>query len=150
MTRLGRKVLNSLYSRIRTESEAETQALGRRLAQDLPIPSVVLLQGSLGSGKTTLARGIAEGLGVVDPSSVSSPSFTLVNVYSGRCPIYHVDLYRLSGGRDLYSIGLDDFMGRDGVTVVEWAERLDFPVEAWVRVEIEDAGDDSRTISLYH
>ncbi len=150
MTRRDKKVANSPYSCIRTDSEAETQAVGRRLAQDLPIPSVVLLQGSLGSGKTTLTRGIAEGLGVVDLTAVTSPSFTVVNIYSGRCPIYHVDLYRLTGGRDLYSIGLDDFIGTDGVTVVEWGERLDFPVEAWVRVEIEDAGDDSRIISFYH
>ena len=137
------------FSQIRTESEAETQALGRELGRDLPIPSVVLLQGSLGSGKTTFTRGLAEGLGVSDPSLVSSPSFTLVNIYHGRCRIYHVDLYRLSGGRDLYSIGLDDFIGKDGVTVVEWGERLDFSVDAWVRVQIEDAGDDSRIISLY-
>ena len=85
---------------------------------------MVFLRGSLGTGKTTLTRGIAQGLGIKDPSLVNSPSFTLVNIYYGRCPIYHVDLYRLDGERDLYSIGLDDFLGKDGVTVVEWSERL--------------------------
>jgi tRNA threonylcarbamoyladenosine biosynthesis protein TsaE len=79
--------------------------------------------GDLGAGKTTLTRGIAQGLGLADTSLVNSPSFTLVNVYQGICPIYHVDLYRLEGARDLYSIGLDDFMGSEGVTIIEWSER---------------------------
>ena len=109
---------------------------------------MVLLRGSLGVGKTTLTRGIAEGLGFLDPAGVSSPSFTLVNVYPGRVPIYHVDLYRLTGRRDLRSVGLDDFIGRDGVTVVEWSERLPFSVEPAVIVELEDAGGDRRRIRV--
>lgn len=109
---------------------------------------MVLLRGPLGVGKTTLTRGIAEGLGLEDPLRVSSPSFALVNIYRGRCPIYHVDLYRLEGVRDLYTTGLDEFLGREGVTVVEWSERLAFPVESAVVVNIEDAGDDSRTFKI--
>jgi len=132
----------------RTSSPEETHQLGIQLGRSLPIPSVVLLRGPLGVGKTTLTRGIAEGLGIVDPQRVSSPSFALVNIYHGRCPIYHVDLYRLEGTRDLYSTGLDEFMGRDGVTVVEWSERLTFPVESAVTVDIEDAGDDTRSFMI--
>jgi tRNA threonylcarbamoyladenosine biosynthesis protein TsaE len=88
-------------------------------------------------------------LGVEDPGRVNSPSFTIVNIYHGTCPIYHVDLYRLEGRRDLHSIGLEDFLGREGVTVVEWSERLpDYADEATV-VEIEDAGGDQRILRVY-
>jgi len=105
-----------------------------------------LLRGTLGMGKTTLTRGIAEGLGLTDIGRVCSPSFTLVNIYQGRCPIYHVDLYRLSGARDLYSIGIDDFIGKDGVTIVEWSERLTELFPDAIEIEITDAGGDSRTL----
>lgn len=129
-------------------SPEETQRVGFQLAQTLPVPSVVLLRGALGTGKTTLARGIAAGLGLEDDSQVNSPSFTLVNIYHARCPVYHVDLYRLEGERDLYSIGLDDFFGKDGVTVVEWSERLLFPGESAVEVELKDAGGNTRIIRV--
>ena len=109
-----------------SKSPEETHKFGREFAKSLPIPGVVLLYGALGTGKTTLTRGIAQGLGLDDPSMVNSPSFTLVNIYQGFCPIYHVDLYRLRGERDLYLTGLDDFMGRDGITIVEWGERLGY------------------------
>jgi tRNA threonylcarbamoyladenosine biosynthesis protein TsaE len=112
----------------------------------LPVPGVVLLRGALGSGKTTLTRGIARGLGVQDPGAVCSPSFTLVNIYRGVCPVYHVDLYRLEGERDLYSIGLDDFLGREGVTVVEWSERLPYQVPGAAIVELQETGENTRMI----
>lgn len=131
-----------------TRSAEDTHRLGIQLGRSLPIPSVVLLRGPLGVGKTTLTRGIAEGLGLEDPRRVSSPSFALVNIYRGRCPIYHVDLYRLQGARDLYTTGLDEFLGRQGVTIVEWSERLTFPVESAVIVDIEDAGGDSRIFRI--
>jgi tRNA threonylcarbamoyladenosine biosynthesis protein TsaE len=131
-----------------TRSPAQTQLLGSRLAESIPIPGVIMLQGALGTGKTTLARGIAQGLGLDDHSLVSSPSFALVNIYNGRCRIYHVDLYRLSGNRDLYSTGIDDFLGVDGITIVEWGDRLLFPVEAALKVELTDGGDDSRILRI--
>lgn len=133
---------------VHSASPEETQRLGRQLGRSLSAPAVVLLCGSLGVGKTTMARGFAEGFGLEDPGAVHSPSFTIVNIYQGRCPIYHVDLYRLSGERDLASIGLEDFLGRDGVTLVEWGERLSSPIEASLVVEIEDAGEDSRIIRI--
>jgi tRNA threonylcarbamoyladenosine biosynthesis protein TsaE len=91
-------------------------------------------------------RGLAHGLGLQDPALVHSPSFTIVNIYQGRCPIYHVDLYRLTGRRDLSSIGLEDFLGQDGVTVIEWGERLRSYHDAAVVVELEDSGGDTRII----
>lgn len=139
---------NLRVAEVISKSPEETQRVGSELAGMLPIPGVVLLRGALGTGKTTLTRGIAEGLGVDDPSSVNSPSFTLINIYKGVCPIFHVDLYRLEGERDLYSIGLDDFIGKEGITVVEWSERLSFPASQAIEVELEDAGDDLRVLRI--
>jgi tRNA threonylcarbamoyladenosine biosynthesis protein TsaE len=133
---------------VRSGSPEQTQDLGRELAAALTVPGVVLLCGALGTGKTTLTRGLAEGLGIGDPASVHSPSFTIVNVYKGRCPIYHVDLYRLHGKRDLHSIGLEDFLGRDGITVVEWGEQLPYDGEVALLIEIEDAGGDARMLRI--
>lgn len=131
-----------------SRSPEETRSIGREIARSLPIPGVVLLYGDLGAGKTTFTQGLVQGLGVADPSVVNSPSYTLVNIYHGSCPIYHVDLYRLEGRRDLYSIGLDDFLGVDGITIVEWSERLADVIEDATRVEIEDAGGEMRRIHL--
>jgi len=142
-TEKNRKLLQFL-----SRSPEETQRAGVEIAGALPIPGVVLLRGSLGTGKTTLTRGIAQGLGLEDPSLVNSPSFTLVNIYHGICPIYHVDLYRLQGERDLYSIGLYDFLGREGVTVIEWSERLHQDLDDATVVEIRDAGDDQRILQI--
>jgi tRNA threonylcarbamoyladenosine biosynthesis protein TsaE len=133
---------------ILSQSPEDTHRIGAEIGQALPIPGIVLLRGDLGAGKTTLTRGIAQGLGLEDTSLVNSPSFTLVNIYQGFCPIYHVDLYRLEGARDLYSIGLDDFLGNDGVTIVEWSERLTIAIEEAIQVEIEDAGDDRRVLRI--
>jgi len=133
---------------ILTKSPEDTQNIGFEIGRTLPIPGVVLLRGDLGTGKTTFTRGIARGLGMEDPNLVSSPSYTLVNVYQGRCPIYHVDLYRLDGVKDLYSIGLDDFLGKEGVTVIEWSERLTFGFPEAIEIEIEDAGDDKRVLHI--
>jgi tRNA threonylcarbamoyladenosine biosynthesis protein TsaE len=141
--RAGRKTAEFL-----SKSPEETMKIGRELARSLPVPGVVLLRGNLGAGKTTLTRGIAQGLGLSDLSLVNSPSFTLVNVYQGACPIYHVDLYRLDGARDLYSIGIDDFLGKEGVTIIEWAERLVFPFEGAVEIRLTDAGDDRRILRV--
>jgi tRNA threonylcarbamoyladenosine biosynthesis protein TsaE len=131
---------------IQSCSPEETERLGYELARVVPIPGVVSLCGSLGTGKTTLARGLAHGLGLQSPALVHSPSFTIVNIYQGSCPIYHVDLYRLTGKRDLSSIGLEDFLGQDGVTVIEWGERLGSFHDVDLVVELEDSGGDTRII----
>jgi tRNA threonylcarbamoyladenosine biosynthesis protein TsaE len=131
-----------------SKSPEETQMIGMEIGRSLSVPGVVLLRGDLGAGKTTLTRGIAQGLGIEDSSLVNSPSFTLVNIYHGVCPIYHVDLYRLQGERDLYSIGIDDFLGKEGITIVEWSERLSVELDQAVEIEIEDAGDDSRMLHI--
>jgi tRNA threonylcarbamoyladenosine biosynthesis protein TsaE len=132
-----------------THSEAETSAVGRELAQSLTAGSVVLLSGDLGAGKTAFVRGLAEGLGI-DPESVSSPTFTLIQEYrGGRLPLHHVDLYRLQSA-EVDDLGLDELMLEGGVTAIEWPDRLPRDIEAAVRVWIEhgDGGDDTRTIEI--
>lgn len=96
---------------------------GKKLGQLLEAGDVICLFGELGSGKTTFAQGIAAGLGVTDP--VTSPTFTLINMYSGRLPFYHADLYRLEDPAQLEDLGLEEFFYGDGVFAVEWADRLD-------------------------
>ncbi|HLV00244.1 MAG TPA: tRNA (adenosine(37)-N6)-threonylcarbamoyltransferase complex ATPase subunit type 1 TsaE [Acidobacteriota bacterium] len=118
-------------------SEDETQTLGRKVATALPRPSIVLLYGDLGAGKTVLTRGLAEGLGLEDPSLVHSPTFSLVHEYPGRDgPIYHVDLYRLDTVQDLYSIGLDELLDGHHTVIIEWAEKLKLPVDRAIRITL--------------
>jgi tRNA threonylcarbamoyladenosine biosynthesis protein TsaE len=107
----------------RTNSEEETITLGRDLARLLPRPSLVLLIGNLGAGKTTLTKGIVDGLGVAAPDEVSSPTFTLIHDYGGG--VFHIDLYRLETPRELASLGLEDLWDRgDAIVLVEWGERF--------------------------
>lgn len=105
-----------------SHSPEETRALGRRLAALLDSGDVVVLAGNLGAGKTCLAQGICQGLGVDEP--VSSPTFTLINEYQGRLKVYHLDAYRLTGPADAADLGLDEILGGDGVALVEWADRI--------------------------
>jgi tRNA threonylcarbamoyladenosine biosynthesis protein TsaE len=132
----------------RTHSEEETIALGRELARRLPPRAVVLLIGNLGAGKTTLAKGIVEGLGAAAPEEVSSPTFTLIHEYGGG-RVLHIDLYRIDDARELRTLGLGELLEREAVIVVEWGER--FP-HLWPpdRIEIHlRAGDeDEREISV--
>ena len=131
-----------------TQSEEETVALGVKLAAELPAKVVVLLIGNLGAGKTTLAKGIVEGLGAAHPDEVSSPTFTLIHEYGAG--VYHIDLYRLDRADQVAGIGLDEILERQAVVLIEWGERFPelMPVE---RVEIRlraAAGRDAREISV--
>ena len=133
-------------SLIETDSEAGTRVAGAALALRLRPGTWVLLYGDLGAGKTAFVRGMAFGLGV-DPDEVSSPTFTLVQQYTGRLPLYHVDLYRVTPG-EVDDLGLDELGEAGGIVAVEWAERLARPVEGAVRVWIADRGGDRRAITL--
>jgi tRNA threonylcarbamoyladenosine biosynthesis protein TsaE len=129
-----------------TRSEAETTAVGRTLGASLVAGDAVLLVGHLGAGKTAFARGVAEGLGG-DPDAVSSPTFTIVQEYTGRVRMQHVDLYRLSPA-EVDDLALED-LWEDSVLVVEWPDRwARRPVDA-IRVEIDHAGGDDRRIRIY-
>src|SRR5438128_5296 len=107
--------------RTTTHSAAESQALAARLAQYLAAGDVIWLSGELGAGKTTFTQGLGRGLGISVP--INSPTFVLIREYSGRLPLYHVDLYRLDSAREIATLGLGDYLDGHGVCVVEWAER---------------------------
>ena len=133
---------------MRTNSPAETRALGFQLAAMLRPGDVLLLLGDLGAGKSELTRGIARGLGVTSP--VASPSFTILNVYDeGRIPLYHFDWYRLNSAEELYEMGMDEYLGGDGVAVVEWPSRCPEAVpETYLEVRIDTVGERDREIIL--
>jgi len=131
-----------------TRSEAATLAEGEELALALRPGDTVLLVGDLGMGKTVFARGVAAGLGV-NPEQVRSPSFTLVNRYSGRITVYHIDLYRVDRVEDLDELGLDEVLESDGVAVVEWAERLGpYRPRRFVEVRLTDRGGSERELTI--
>ncbi|ACM21283.1 N-carboxy-L-threonyl-AMP--tRNA (adenosine37-6-N)-N-carboxy-L-threonyltransferase, TsaE subunit [Geotalea daltonii FRC-32] len=132
-----------------SKSVEETVSVGKKLGTLLQGGDFVALQGELGAGKTQLAKGIAEGLGV-DPSiPVTSPTYTLLNVYSGRLPFYHFDLYRLHGGQDLLDLGFDEYFHGDGICLVEWAERLqEMLPDDYLLITMSHVGDDCRSLSF--
>jgi tRNA threonylcarbamoyladenosine biosynthesis protein TsaE len=133
----------------RTTSEDQTIALGVKLAGRLAAGSLVLLIGNLGAGKTTLAKGIAHGLGAAQEDEVSSPTFTLIHEYGDPPRAYHVDLYRLDEERQVASLGLEELLDQDAVTMIEWGER--FP-DLWpadhVEIELRRSGDEEREIEV--
>ena len=108
---------------ITTHSPAETEALGARLAERLQPGDVIAFRGDLGAGKTALTRGIAAGLGISD--RVTSPTYTIVNEYpQGRLPLFHFDMYRLRDAEELFDLGWEDYLARNGVCAVEWSENV--------------------------
>ncbi len=115
----------------------DTRALGQLLGELAGAGLVVLLNGDLGAGKTCFAQGVASGLGVSSASPVTSPSYTLLNIHHGRLPLYHFDLYRLSQVDDLAELGYDEFAEGDGLTLVEWADRMTAALSASVSILIE-------------
>ncbi|HEV3200456.1 MAG TPA: tRNA (adenosine(37)-N6)-threonylcarbamoyltransferase complex ATPase subunit type 1 TsaE [Bryobacteraceae bacterium] len=132
----------------RSTSEAETIALGKQLARELPPRGVVLLIGNLGAGKTTLAKGIVHGLGAAPPDDVSSPTFTLIHEF-GNGRVYHIDLYRLDELRELATLGLDELFDRDALVLIEWGERFPqiLPSER-TEIRIRTAAGDQREIEV--
>jgi tRNA threonylcarbamoyladenosine biosynthesis protein TsaE len=130
-----------------SNSAEETIAKGREIASKLRPPVLVLLNGDLGSGKTTLTKGIISGLGAAKEEDVTSPTFTLVHVFHNHCKVYHADLYRIEKFHDLESLGLEDAFSEDAVIIIEWSERFTLRTD-WPRVEIhlEHADGDSRRI----
>lgn len=140
--------LEGLFGSHVTTGEHATHELGRALGDRLAPGACVLLRGDLGAGKTAFIRGLACGLGA-DPDEVSSPTFTIVQRYQGRLPLYHVDLYRLDAGREVDDLALDDLAAEGGVVAVEWAERLTRPLDDdALEVAIDDLGGDRRRVTI--
>ncbi len=136
--------------RFETQSDEETVALGRELAQFLPGHGVVLLIGDLGAGKTTLAKGIVEGRGAASANDVSSPTFTLIHEYGEPVSVYHVDLYRLDTAEQAGRLGLEDLLERPALVLIEWGDR--FPELIGVEpttIRITHGAQDGRTIEVW-
>lgn len=133
----------------RTASEEETIALGEKLAHDLPRRATVLLIGNLGAGKTTLAKGLVQGLHAADPDQVSSPTFTLIHEYGQQQKVYHVDLYRLDRAAEAAALGLEELFEKDAVVLVEWGERFPqiMPAER-IEIRIAAGAGDQREITV--
>ena len=129
-----------------THSPEETRALGRTLAQALQGGAVVAFTGDLGAGKTAFVSGMAEGLGIEE--RVTSPTFTIVNEYEGgRLPLFHFDMYRLGSADELFRIGWEDYLARNGVCAVEWSENVDEALDGdTIRVDISRGEDDNARI----
>jgi tRNA threonylcarbamoyladenosine biosynthesis protein TsaE len=139
-----------------THSSEETIAKGREIASKLRPPVLVLLKGDLGSGKTTLTKGIISGLGAAKEEDVTSPTFNLVHEFRKQsegntqaCKVYHVDLYRIENFHDLESLGLEDALSENGIVIIEWPEHFTLRTD-WPTVEIllDHAGGDSRKITI--
>ncbi len=130
-----------------TSSPAETESLAARLGALLPPGTVIAYRGPLGAGKTAFTRGLARGLGIREP--VTSPTYTIVNEYlSGRMPLFHFDMYRLSSADDLFDIGWEDYLDRGGVCAVEWSENVAEAMTGAVNVTIDVTGPETRRITI--
>jgi tRNA threonylcarbamoyladenosine biosynthesis protein TsaE len=131
--------------KIRTRSPEETKEAGFRLGRALRKGQTVGLYGELGAGKTVFVKGIARALGV-EERDVMSASFTVITEYMADPPLYHIDLYRIEGEKDLESTGVEDFLGGDGIAVIEWAEKIE--LEGLIKVTIGFADGDEREITI--
>jgi tRNA threonylcarbamoyladenosine biosynthesis protein TsaE len=130
-----------------TRSEEETIALGESLAAELPPKATVLLIGNLGAGKTTLAKGIVQGLKAAQPEEVTSPTFTLIHEYGAG--VYHIDLYRLDTAAQVATLGLDEIFDRRAVILIEWGERFpELLPEERIEIKLRTTGENSREIEV--
>ena len=130
-----------------TNSPEETERIGAALGKILPPGTILAYRGDLGAGKTAFTRGLARGLGYTEP--VTSPTYTIVNEYlGGRLPLFHFDMYRLRSSDDLWDIGWDDYLDRNGVCAVEWSENVDDAMEGAIYVTIHKTGEASRRIVI--
>ena len=130
-----------------TTSPGETEAVGAALGRIIPAGTVIAYRGDLGAGKTAFTRGLARGLGYAEP--VTSPTYTIVNEYlGGRLPLFHFDMYRLHSSDDLWDIGWEDYLDRNGICAVEWSENVADALDGAISVTIEKTGEESRRITL--
>lgn len=132
-----------------SKDRTDTITLGRKLGKNLRAGDIVALTGQLGSGKTVLTKGIAEGLGVKQSGYVNSPSFVILKEYKGRVPLYHFDVYRLKDISQFSTVGYGEYFYGKGVSVIEWADKVKeaLPKE-YLSVDIEILGKNERKIAL--
>ena len=132
------------YQKFTVVNENETDILGERLVEMLPVPSVVALIGTLGAGKTRLVQAVAKAVGI-DPQTVSSPTFVLVHEYQGKNPIYHFDVYRLKDDDEFLQLGPDEYFEKPGYCFIEWADKIESCLPTnYVEIRIEITGETER------
>lgn len=132
---------------LKTNTAEETIELGRKIGRLLTKGDVIAMQGTLAAGKTTITKGIAESLGVTD--TITSPTFCIISEYSGKMPLYHMDVYRLDGGEDFINLGTDDMIYGDGVSIIEWSEKImDELPKKTIILKLEPQEDGSRIITI--
>jgi len=137
---------NSIYE---SGSPAETESIGEQIAEILKVRDMICFTGVLGAGKTCLIKGIGIGLGIPG-DEIKSPSFTLVNEYNGRLPLFHFDLYRMKDISELYHIGWHDYLLRDGIVVVEWGEKADGYLPGnRIDIKMEILSEKGRRINIF-
>ena len=130
-----------------TNTPEETEQLGEKLGKTLHGGEIIAYIGDLGAGKTAFTRGLARGLGI--SMRVTSPTYTIVNEYEGgRLPLFHFDMYRLESSEDLFDIGWEDYLQRDGVCAVEWSENVSDAMDGAITVTIEKLSDEQRCITI--
>ncbi len=130
-----------------THSPEETIELGKKIGNFLQKGDVLAMQGTLAAGKTTITKGIAESLGVKDV--ITSPTFCLISEYEGKMPLYHMDVYRLDGAEDFANLGTDDMIYGNGVSIIEWSEKIisELPQKT-IKIVITPNEDNSRSITI--
>ncbi len=127
-------------------TEEQTEKLGEIFGKTVRCGAVVAMCGDLGAGKTAFCRGVARGLGYT--GRVTSPTYSLVNEYLGDTPMFHFDLYRLSGADELYDLGLDEYLDRGGVCMMEWSERVEGEIPFTHRITIKTVDETTREITI--
>jgi tRNA threonylcarbamoyladenosine biosynthesis protein TsaE len=133
---------------ITSSSVQETLQFGKRLARHVRKGDIICLFGDLGSGKTVLTKGIAQGLGI-DKHDVVSPTFVLLRQYEGRVPVFHFDLYRLGEAGEILDLGYEEYLYGNGVAIIEWADRLGILTpDAYLKVSLDVVGEDRRKITV--
>ncbi len=138
------------YHNIISTSAEDTYQFGRTVGTLLRAGDLLAFTGDLGAGKTCCIQGLAEGLGVTDTRLVTSPTFTLIQEYQGRVPIYHFDVYRLTHEDELYDLGYEEYFYGEGVTVIEWADRItSFLPDEYLGIHLHIEADLTRCIQLH-
>ena len=132
-----------------SHSLEQTLSLGRAIGRLAPPNTCITLSGDLGAGKTQLARGIAQGANVHDPTLVSSPTYVLLNIYDGPKTVFHLDAYRITSPEDFTAVGLDDLLTQNALTLIEWPERIEslLPTDR-LHIQIDHATESERTLTL--
>lgn len=138
------------HIQITTRSAAQTRKLGQTLGAEIHQSIIIALTGDLGSGKTAFVQGLAKGLDISEKYYITSPTFTLINEYPGRHPLFHVDLYRIEHLSELEEIGLDEILQKDAVIAVEWAEKLSTDtLSSHLELHLKITGENSRQIEIF-